>query len=103
MNPANRVPPAAAAVVTQQYESLRANALGAVNHACHLTLFLRHGMSVWLRALNHRGFDQRATEAEPASVAGAAEEERPGTALAAILADAILDQARVAGARGANQ
>ena len=101
MNLANPLHTVDAVFLTDQYETLRANALGAVNRACNLTLFLRHGMSVWLRALNHRGFDQRAIAAEPAAAVGAAEVEQPGTALAAILADAILDQARVAGAGGA--
>jgi hypothetical protein len=103
MNPANPILSADGAFVTHQYETLRANALGAINRACNLTLFLRHGMGVWLRTLGQPGSDQRAIDSEPSWGAGVTEAEQPGAALAAILTDVILDQARVAGDCGANR
>ena len=36
-------------VATHKYEMLRANALGSINRAAGFTLFLRNGMSAWLR------------------------------------------------------
>jgi len=44
MTATNRTDTSDPAVATQQYESLRANALGEINRAPKLTLFLRDGM-----------------------------------------------------------
>jgi len=37
-------------LVRHKYEMLRANALGTMNRASEFTVFLRNGMSAWIRA-----------------------------------------------------
>ena len=80
-------------VAAQQYESLRANALGEGNRAPNLTLFLRDGMSAWLRALGAHGNAGRALHREPPPVSARTDPDMPGAELASILADAILNTA----------
>lgn len=77
----------------QQYERLRANALGEINPAPQLTLFLRDGMSGWLRALQGPGHNHRITGWRSSSVFAGAHADMPGTELASILTDAILNTA----------
>ena len=37
--------------IREEYEKLRANALGQLNRPCGLLLFMQRGMSSWLRTL----------------------------------------------------
>ena len=90
-------------VATQQYESLRANALGAINPAPKLTLFLRDGMSAWLRALGDYGQGGRALRRQPSAVFARADADRPGAELVSILTDAILNTAATAGPFGGSR
>ena len=80
-------------VGAQQYERLRANALGEINRAPQLALFLRDGMSGWLRALEDHGHSHRALPRESSAVFARAHADMPGTELASILTDAILNRA----------
>ena len=75
----------------QQYERLRANALGEINRAPQLTLFLRDGMSGWLRTLGDHGNGCRALRRQPSAVFAKADADMPGAELASILTDAILN------------
>jgi hypothetical protein len=78
-------------VAAQQYESLRANALGEINQAPKLTLFLRDGMSAWLRAFGDHGNGCRALRRQPSVVIARMDADMPGAELASILTDAILN------------
>lgn len=79
-------------LLTDEYERLRANALGAANRPLGLAVLLRHGMAAWL------GLVCRAVPAVPAVPAGCGREciretgGDPGIAraVAAVLADAVL-------------
>lgn len=88
-------------VATQQYERLRANALGEINHAPKLTLFLRDGMSAWLHALGDYGNGGRALRWQPS--AAFARADMPGAELASILTDAILNATATVGHFGGNR
>lgn len=83
-------------VARQHYESLRANALGQLNCASTLTLFLRDGMSAWLRALAAPGDDRRAIQRTPSPVIAGSDSDMPATELISILVDAILNAAETA-------
>jgi len=78
-------------VATQHYESLRANALGEINRAPKLTLFLRVGMSGWVRGLDEHSDDRRVIRREPLPLTAGAESNLPTAKLASVLTDAILD------------
>ena len=93
MTTTNRTDTGDSNVATQQYESLRANALGAINRAPNLTLFLRDGMSAWLRALGDPGKGCRVLRRQPSAVFARADADMPGAELASILTDAILNTA----------
>ena len=90
-------------VATQQYESLRANALGEINQAPKLTLFLRDGMSAWLRALGDYVQGGRALRRQPAAVFARVEADMPGAELVSILTDAILNTAATVGSFGGSR
>ena len=90
-------------VATQQYENLRANALGEINQAPKLTLFLRDGMSVWLHALGYHGNGCRALRRQPSAVIAAVDADMPGAELASILTDAILNIAATVGHFGGSR
>jgi hypothetical protein len=79
---------------TRKYETLRANALGDINRATEFMLFVRKGMSSWLRSLHM----QRAVcwQMREKTSYGFADMD---IGLAAILADAILESARTADCR----
>ena len=81
----------------QQYESLRANVLGEINRAPKLTLFLRDGMSAWLRALGEHGDGVRAVRWQPSAVLSRTDANMRGAELASILTDAILNTAGTVG------
>ena len=83
-------------VVTHNYEVLRANALGNINRATEFTLFLRNGMSAWLRGLGERGCVRREICQETSSVFAGLDVDIPGAGLASILTDAILNAAGTA-------
>jgi len=87
-------------VATQQYESLRANALGKINRAAKLTLFLRDGMSAWLRALAEPGDDRRAIHREPSPGIAGSDSDMPAAELVSILADAVLNATEATGCVG---
>jgi len=84
-------------VGTQQYENLRENALGKINRAAKLTLFLRDGMSAWLRGLGKHGDDRRAMHREPSPVIAEADSNIPTAELVSILTDAILNATEMTG------
>ena len=90
-------------VATQQYESLRANALGEINRAPKLTLFLRDGMSAWLRALGDHDNGCRALRWQPSAVVARLDANMPGAELASILTDAILNTTATVGHFGGNR
>ena len=83
-------------VVTHKYEILRANALGNINRATEFMLFLRNGMSAWLRAIGERGCVRRGIRQETSSVFDGLDVDMPEAGLASILTDAILNAARTA-------
>jgi hypothetical protein len=80
-------------VVRHKYEILRANALGSINRAPEFTLFLRNGMSAWLRALAEQRCIQRKARQKTTSVFAESDGSIPGANLASILTDAILNAA----------
>ena len=86
-----------AKVAEQQYENLRANALGEINQAPKLTLFLRDGMSAWLHALGDHDNGHPALRQQQSAVIARTDADMPGAELASILADAILNTTAVVG------
>jgi len=88
---------------TQQYESLRANALGEFNQALNLTLFLRDGMSAWLCALGAPGNVRRSIYRAPSPVIAGTDSSMPGAELASILVDAILNTPTTTGDSGGHK
>ena len=90
-------------VARHKYEMLRANAPGDINRAPEFTLFLRNGMIAWLRTLRGRVHVRREIgRPETSSVFAGLEVNIPGTGLASILTDAILNGTRTAGHFGGN-
>jgi hypothetical protein len=96
MTAMNRYDNRDAEVATEEYEKLRANALGEINRAPKLTLFLRDGMSSWLRALGNHACTKWATPPNRSEAFGELGADMPGTGLASILTDAILAAGTVA-------
>lgn len=84
---------------TRKYEVLRANALGHINRAAGFMLFLRNGMSAWLRSLQKRGAVRREVHNEASSVFAELDVGMPEMGVIAILVDAILKSARTADCR----
>ena len=76
---------------TQQYECLRVNALGEINRAPKLTLFLRKGMSAWLRTLGEPEDGSRTVRRQPSGDFTNTDADVPGAAWVSILTDAILN------------
>ena len=75
------------AALVDRYEQLRENALGRLNRACSMPVFLQQGMTSWLRAI--AGIPARATSRTAAlsdSLAAAADQSLVG-----ILADAVFE------------
>jgi hypothetical protein len=83
-------------VVRHEYEMLRANALGHMNRAPEFAVFLRSGMSAWLRALGKQGCGRPEIRHETSSVFAELDVDMPGADLASILTDAILNAERTA-------
>jgi hypothetical protein len=76
-------------------EMLRANALGTMNRAGEFTVFLRNGMSAWIRMVSER--DSGSREIQQSSYAFIhVDADMPDAGLASILIDAILNGARPA-------
>jgi len=80
-------------VITHKYEMLRANALGSMNRVSGLTVFLRNGMSAWMRAI---GGQDSAPGKIRQQTSYAFTEPEVDAGLASILTDAILNAARPA-------
>jgi len=78
-------------VVRHKYEMLRANALGYMNRAAEFTVFLRNGMSAWVRAIGGRGCVRPGMRQETSAVFAQLDVDMPGAGLASILTDAILN------------
>ncbi|MFC1817034.1 hypothetical protein ACFL0M_14110 [Thermodesulfobacteriota bacterium] len=81
-------------LVKHQYEMLRANALGNMNRASEFTMFLRNGMSAWMRAIGEKDSDPRKIRQQTSYAF--TELNIPDAGLASILTDAILNAARPA-------
>jgi hypothetical protein len=83
-------------LVRKKYEMLRANALGNMNRASGFTVFLRNGMSVWMRSIGEHD-SARAKICQQTSYAFTESDvDMPGAGLTSILTDAILNVARPA-------
>ena len=79
-------------LVRKKYEMLRANALGTMNRAMEFTVFLRNGMSVWMRTVGERGSNPRYIRQQTSYAF--TKEDMPDAGLASILTDAILNAER---------
>ena len=75
---------------------LRANALGNINPASGFTVFLRNGMSVWMRTVEDQGNARGKIRQQAPSVFTEPDMDLPGAGLASILADVILNTDRPA-------
>jgi len=89
-NEANRFESEAA---KDKYETLRANALGNANQAVGFAVFLRSGMSGWLRALTEQNCICQEIQPEILSVSHKPKAGIATSGLASILTDAILNAA----------
>jgi hypothetical protein len=83
-------------LVRHTYEMLRANALGGMNRASEFTVFLRNGMSAWIRALGEHDSARREIRRQRSHAFSELELDMPHAGLASILTDAILKAARPA-------
>jgi hypothetical protein len=83
-------------VAMKKYELLRANALGHTSRASGFTLFLRYGMSAWLRTLSDQGCVRRKMCQDTSFVFAGAHVDMSGADLASIITDAILSAAPMA-------
>ena len=86
--------PCESKIAIRKYETLRANALGDINRAADFTIFLRNGMSAWLRALQDSVSQKMHKEATP--FFAELDMGIPEVGVVAILADAILKSTRTA-------
>ncbi len=77
---------AVSAGMIEEYETLRANALGQFNRPCGLLLFMQRGMSNWLRTLVGPSNPAPAPHCPTNSTARTSTD-----ALAGIMVDAILE------------
>ena len=89
-------------LVRHNYEMLRANALGTMNRASEFTIFLRNGMSAWIRALGEQDSARPKIRQQTSSAFTELEVDMPHAGLVAILTDAILEAARPARHSGGN-
>jgi hypothetical protein len=76
------------------YEMLRANALGTMNQAVEFTVFLRHGMSAWMRLVAERDSGSREAHQHTSYACTHVDDAMPDAGLASILTDAILNASR---------
>ncbi len=89
-------------LVRHKYEMLRANALGNMNRVSEFTVFLRNGMSAWMRAIGKQGSAKREIQQQTWSAFTEPDVDMPDAGLASILTDAILNAARPARHCGGN-
>ena len=82
--------------VRHKYEMLRANALGNMNRASGFTVFLRNGMSAWMRAIGEQDSARRKICQQTSYAFTELDVNMPDAGLASILTDAILNAARPA-------
>jgi len=78
------------------YEMLRAHALGTMNRASEFTVFLRNGMSAWMRMVGERDSGSREIPQHSSYAFTQGDADMPDPGLASILTDAILNAARPA-------
>jgi hypothetical protein len=83
-------------LVRKKYEMLRANALGNMNRASGFTVFLRNGMSVWMRLIREQDSVRGKICQQTSYAFTESNEDMPGADLASILTDAILNKERPA-------
>jgi len=83
-------------LVRHTYEMLRANALGTMNRASEFTVFLRNGMSAWIRAIGEQDSAQRTIRQQTSYAFTELDVDMPNAGLVSILTDAILEAARPA-------
>ena len=83
-------------LVRHKYEMLRANALGNMNRASEFTVFLRNGMSAWMRAIGEQDSARRKIRQQTSYAFTELGMDMPDAGLASILTDAILNAARPA-------
>jgi hypothetical protein len=77
-----------------EYEQLRANALGATNRPRGLAVLLRHGLGAWIRLAGSLG--PSSTGRERRGIRAPVADGDVGTATVVVLADAILTMTRAA-------
>jgi len=75
---------------------LRANALGNMNRASEFTVFLRNGMSAWMRVIGEQDSARRKIRQQTSYAFTELDVDMPDAGLASILTDAILNAARSA-------
>ena len=83
-------------LLKHKYEMLRASALGDMNRASEFTVFLRNGMSAWMRTVGDRDSGSREIRQQTSYAFTEVDADMPDAGLASILADAILNTARSA-------
>lgn len=81
-------------LIMHNYEMLRANALGNMNRAVEFTVFLRNGMSAWMRAIGEKDGAGREIRQQTSCAFTESDEDLLDSGLASILTDAILNAAR---------
>ena len=81
-------------LVRKKYEMLRANALGTMNRAMEFTVFLRNGMSVWMRSIGEQDSARGKISQQTWDAFTESNEDLPDADLASILTDAILNTER---------
>jgi len=81
-------------LVRHKYEMLRANALGNMNRASEFMVFLRNGMSAWMRAIGEQDSARRKIRQKTSSVFAELDVDMSKAGLASILTDAILNAER---------
>lgn len=81
-------------LLKHKYELLRANALGDMNRASEFTVFLRNGMSAWMRTVGDRESGSREIGQQTSYTFTEVDVDMPDAGLASILTDAILNAAR---------
>jgi hypothetical protein len=83
-------------LVRKKYEMLRANALGNMNRASGFMVFLRNGMSVWMRSIGDQDRARGKICQQTSYAFTESGVDMPDAGLASILTDAILNTERPA-------
>jgi hypothetical protein len=100
MTTTNRVEFCDPDLVRHEYERLRANALGEINPAAKLALFLRDGMSAWLQTMQALACTTSVIPPTASGASGDLGADMPGAQIASILTDVILTAGPLAGFGG---